>query len=127
MIRGGLPVNWGMSQKYFRSGVGFLLSLMEVLTHNLIERSYASLLASKTQLPFAALAFSSVVAMIPGAYLFRMADYLFSLYQLGVDAPSQVSFLALNQGVTAMMIVLAISLEVVFPKLCIDHFLDKKN
>jgi len=98
-----------------------------VFIASLVAGVMASLLASKTQLPFAALAFSSVVAMIPGSYLFRMADYLFNLYQLGVDAPSQVSFLALNQGVTALMIVLAISLGVVFPKLCIDHFLDKRS
>jgi uncharacterized membrane protein YjjB (DUF3815 family) len=98
-----------------------------VFIASLVAGVMASLLASKTQLPFAALAFSSVVAMIPGSYLFRMADYLFNLYQLGVDAPSQVSFLALNQGVTALMIVLAISLGVVFPKLCVDHFLDKRS
>jgi len=32
--------NWAMSQKYFRSGVGFPLSFMEVFTENLIEHLY---------------------------------------------------------------------------------------
>jgi uncharacterized membrane protein YjjB (DUF3815 family) len=64
--------------------------------------------------------------MIPGSYLFRMADYLFNFYQMGVNASAQESLLALNQGITAIVIVIAISIGVIFPKLCVDHFWDKR-
>jgi hypothetical protein len=35
--------------------------------------------------------------------------------------------MALNQGITAALIVIAISIGVLLPKLCIDHFLDQKT
>ena len=100
--------------------------VMGVFIASVVAGFMAALLASKTQLPFAALAFSSVVAMIPGSYLFRMADYLFNFYQMGANASGQEGLLALNQGITAIVIVIAIAFGVLFPKLCIDHFLDKK-
>jgi uncharacterized membrane protein YjjB (DUF3815 family) len=100
--------------------------VMGVFIASMIAGFLAALLASKTQLPFAALAFSSIVAMIPGSNLFRMADYLFNFYQMGSNASVQESLLALNQGVTAIVIVIAISVGVLIPKLCVDHFLDKK-
>ena len=111
---------------YFALNDGISI-VMGVFIASLVAGIMASLLASKTELPFAALAFSSVVSMIPGSYLFRMADYLFNFYQLGDSASAQASLMALNQGITALLIVIAISLGVVFPKLCIDHFLDQKT
>lgn len=101
-------------------------AVMGVFVASVVAGLMAALLASKTQLPFAALAFSSVVAMIPGSYLFRMADYLFNFYQMGINAQGQEGLLALNQGITALVIVIAISAGVIIPKLCVDHFLDKK-
>ena len=112
--------------RYYLAFVEGYSVVMGVFIASLVAGFIATLLASKTQLPFAALAFSSVVAMIPGSYLFRMADYLFNFYQMGPTASGQEGLLALNQGITATVIVIAIAFGVLLPKLCIDHFLDKK-
>ena len=112
--------------RYYLAFVDGYSVVIGVFIASLVAGFMAAVLASKTQLPFAALAFSSVVAMIPGSYLFRMADYLFNFYQMGTNASAQESLLALNQGITAVVIVIAISIGVIFPKLCVDHFLDKK-
>lgn len=125
-----LPVLIGVTAflfRYFfesRDGVSVVTG---VLIASLVAGVMASLLASKTQLPFAALAFAAVVAMIPGSYLFKMAYYMFNFYQKDLGSSAQEGLMALNQGTTALFIVLAISLGVILPKLCIDHFLDKKN
>ena len=113
--------------RYYLVFVAGYSAVMGVFIASLIAGFIAALLATKTRLPFAALAFSSVVAMIPGSYLFRMADYLFNFYQIGSNASLQEGLLALNQGITAIVIVIAISVGVLFPKLCVDHFLDKKG
>ena len=125
-----IPISIGVTAFLFR----YYFALFEgisvvtgVFIASFVAGIMASLLASRTQLPFAALAFSSVVSMIPGSYLFRMADYLFNFYQLGDGASAQASLMALNQGITAALIVIAISVGVVLPKLCIDHFLDQKT
>ena len=112
--------------RYYLAFVDGYSVVIGVFIASLVAGFMAAVLASKTQLPFAALAFSSVVAMIPGSYLFRMADYLFNFYQMGTNASAQESLLALNQGITAVVIVIAISIGVIFPKLCVDHFWDKK-
>ena len=113
--------------RYYLVFVAGYSVVMGVFIASLIAGFIAALLASKTRLPFAALAFSSVVAMIPGSYLFRMADYLFNFYQMGSNASVQDGLLALNQGIATIVIVIAISVGVLFPKLCVDHFLDKKS
>jgi len=125
-----IPILIGVTAFLFRYFFAFydgISVVTGVFIASLVAGIMASLLASKTQLPFAALAFSAVVSMIPGSYLFRMSYYLFNFYQLGIGASSQDGLMALNQGITATLIVIAISLGVIFPKLCIDHFLDKKN
>lgn len=125
-----IPIAIGVTAflfRYYFSIYDGISIVTGVFIASLVAGIMASLLASKTQLPFAALAFSSVVSMIPGSYLFRMADYLFNFYQLGDSASAQASLMALNQGITAALIVIAISIGVVLPKLCIDHFLDQKT
>jgi len=76
----------------------------------------------RTHMPFAAIGFASVVSMIPGVYLFRMASGLVGI----AGGTERVADLlnTLASGATAAMIILAMSFGLIIPKLIIDYFSD---
>jgi uncharacterized membrane protein YjjP (DUF1212 family) len=79
-------------------------------------------IADRLRLPFAALAFASVVSLIPGVYLFRMAGGLVDLVTLGERASVDVLLNPIADGTTAMLIILAMAFGLILPKICIEHF-----
>jgi uncharacterized membrane protein YjjP (DUF1212 family) len=79
-------------------------------------------IAEQMRLPFAGLAFASVVSLIPGVFLFRMAGGLVDLVRLGSQAPQELLVQVTADGATAVMIILAMSFGLIVPKMCILHF-----
>jgi len=77
-------------------------------------------------MPFAAIGFASVVSMMPGVYLFRM---LSGLVQITAGAETTLPLIAgtISAGMTAMIIILAMSLGLIIPKLIIDYVSDRST
>ena len=77
--------------------------------------------ADRMRLPFAGLAFASVVSLMPGVFLFRMAGGMVDLVGLGSKAPQELFNQVVADGTTALLIILAMSFGLIFPKMCIQN------
>jgi uncharacterized membrane protein YjjP (DUF1212 family) len=77
-------------------------------------------IANRLHLPFAAFAFASVVSLIPGAYLFRMAAELVAVMDAGPGGNVQLLMAPFVDGVTAAAILLAMGLGLSLPKLLME-------
>jgi uncharacterized membrane protein YjjP (DUF1212 family) len=75
-------------------------------------------------MPFAAIGFASVVSMIPGVFLFRMASGLVQL-AAGSHGTLELISATVADGMTALTIILAMSFGLIVPKLAIDRLSDK--
>ena len=76
--------------------------------------------ARRRHMPFAAIGFASVVSMIPGVYLFRMAS---GFQQLASGSSTAVQHLGATvaAGATALDIILAMIFGLIIPKIAIDR------
>lgn len=79
-------------------------------------------ITDRLRLPFAAFGFASVVSLIPGVFLFRMGGGLVALAKLGGKAPPDLLPATIADGSTAVLIMLAMALGLIFPKMLIEHY-----
>jgi uncharacterized membrane protein YjjP (DUF1212 family) len=82
--------------------------------------------ARRRRMPFAALGFASVVSLIPGVFLFRMASGLIQLAG-GSHTPPELISGTIADGMTATVIILAMSFGLILPKMVIDHLSDRST
>jgi len=76
------------------------------------------------RMPFVAIGFASVVSMMPGVFMFRMASGLVQLTN-GPQRTWELMGATLADGSVAILIILAMSFGLLVPKLIIDYVTDK--
>jgi uncharacterized membrane protein YjjB (DUF3815 family) len=84
-------------------------------------------IADRLRLPFAAFAFASVVSLIPGVYLFRMAGGFVDLVTLGDKASVDMLLNTIADATTAMLIILAMAIGLILPQVVFSHSLNARG
>jgi uncharacterized membrane protein YjjP (DUF1212 family) len=77
--------------------------------------------ANRMHLPFAALAFSAVVSLMPGFFLFNAAIGLVDLVSIGPAAPSDLLVSIATNGVTAFLIIMAMTFGLILPRMLFER------
>ena len=78
-------------------------------------------IADRLNLPFAALGFSAVVSMMPGFFLFHAAGSLVELVSMGPRAPADMLTGIAANGVTAFLIILAMTVGLILPRILFEQ------
>jgi uncharacterized membrane protein YjjP (DUF1212 family) len=73
------------------------------------------------RMPFAAVAFAAVVSLIPGVYVFRMAEGLMLLMRQGTAASPVILAATAADAATAFLITLAMAFGLLLPKMCLER------
>lgn len=79
--------------------------------------------ARRSHMPFAAIGFASVVSMLPGVFLFRMASGLLQLAE-GSQTTFELIGATIANGASAVAVIVAMSFGLVVPKIGLDRLGD---
>ena len=82
-----------------------------------------ALLARFLKLPFAALAFSAVVSMMPGIFLFKFANGIVAVYLAGEATSLSTLTDVVSNGTASVLIVMVMTFGLILPKMLIDAWL----
>jgi uncharacterized membrane protein YjjP (DUF1212 family) len=80
-------------------------------------------IADRQHLPFAALAFSAVVSLMPGFFLFNAATGLVELVSIGPSAPAALLTNIATNGATAFLIIMAMTFGLILPRILFERVL----
>jgi uncharacterized membrane protein YjjP (DUF1212 family) len=92
----------------------------------LVVGTFVTPIAERLRLPFAAVGFASVVSLIPGVFLFRMAGGLVELISHAGNASPDLLLSTVMDGTTAVVIFLAMACGLITPKMLIDFFQERR-
>jgi uncharacterized membrane protein YjjP (DUF1212 family) len=77
----------------------------------------------RLHLPFAAVAFSAVVSLMPGFFLFNAATGLAELVSIGPSAPALLLTSIAASGATAFLIIMAMTFGLILPRMLFERVL----
>ena len=80
-------------------------------------------IADRQHLPFAALAFSAVVSLMPGFFLFNAAIGLVELVSIGPSAPAALLTSIAANGAMAFLIIMAMTFGLILPRMLFERVL----
>jgi uncharacterized membrane protein YjjP (DUF1212 family) len=80
-------------------------------------------IADRLHLPFAALAFSAVVSLMPGYFLFNAATGVVELVSIGPSAPAALLMGIAANGATAFLIIMAMAFGLILPRMLFERVL----
>jgi uncharacterized membrane protein YjjP (DUF1212 family) len=83
----------------------------------------ATPVADRMHLPFAALAYSAVVSLMPGFFLLNAATGLVELISIGPGAPSALVTSIATNGAMAFLIIVAMTFGLIFPRMLFERVL----
>jgi uncharacterized membrane protein YjjP (DUF1212 family) len=81
----------------------------------------ATPVVDRLHLPFAAVAFSAVVSLMPGFYLFNAATGLVELVSIGPNAPADLLTSIAASGATAFLIIMAMTFGLILPRMLFER------
>jgi uncharacterized membrane protein YjjP (DUF1212 family) len=83
----------------------------------------ATPIADRLHLPFAALAFSAVVSLMPGFFLFNAATGFVELVSIGPSAPAALLTSIAANGTMAFLIIMAMAFGLILPRMLFERIL----
>jgi uncharacterized membrane protein YjjB (DUF3815 family) len=83
----------------------------------------ATPVVDRLHLPFAAVAFSAVVSLMPGFFLFNAATGLVELVSIGPSAPAALLTSIAANGATAFLIIMAMTFGLILPRMLFERLL----
>ena len=78
-------------------------------------------IVDRLHLPFAALAFSAVVSLMPGFFLFNAATGVVELVSIGPSAPAALLTSIATNGATAFLIIMAMTFGLILPRMLFER------
>jgi uncharacterized membrane protein YjjB (DUF3815 family) len=78
-------------------------------------------IVDRLHLPFAAVAFSAVVSLMPGFFLFNAATGLAELVSIGPSAPAALLTSIVTNGATAFLIIMAMTFGLILPRMLFER------